>query len=136
MQDCFPILHKVCSFYYFRAALKRIAFNSKAKMCYLMRTKNIILPYPWTYGEVTLLFIKWMTLQGYNNTEVLLFPLQIWKQSYQPKCSDQFGVNKQDTDCFEHLHKGNTKPSVNVSVLHAWIFLMISGFLWFLQRGV
>ena len=77
-------------------------------------------PYSWTYGEVTPLFIKWMTSQAYNNN-VLLFPLQIWKQPHRIKCSDQFRVNKRDTDCFEHLHEENTKPSVNVSVSHAWI---------------
>ena len=32
---------------------------------------------------------------------------------------DQFRVNKQDADCFEHLHEENTKPLVNVSVSHA-----------------
>ena len=29
------------------------------------------------------------------------------------KCSDQFRVNKRDTDCFEHLQEENTKRSVN-----------------------
>ena len=33
--------------------------------------------------------------------------------------SDQFTVNKRDADCFEHLHEGNTKTSVNISVSHA-----------------
>ena len=73
-------------------------------------------PYSWTYDEVTPLFIKWMTSQAYNNNDVLLFPQQIWKQPHQIKCSDQFRVNKQDTDCFEYLREENTKPSVNISV--------------------
>ena len=37
----FPILRKVCFLHYFRAALKRLAFNSSAITCYLMKTKNI-----------------------------------------------------------------------------------------------
>ena len=57
-----------------------------------------------------------MTSQAYNNYDVLLFPLQIWKQPHWIKCSDQFRVYKQDTDCFEHLYKENTKPFVNVKV--------------------
>ena len=60
-----------------------------------------------------------MTSQAYNNNNVLLFPLQISKSPSQIKCSDQFTVNKRDTDWFEHLHEENTKPSVNVSVSHA-----------------
>ena len=81
-----------------------------------------------------------MTSQAYNNNEVLLIPLQIWNQPHQVKCSDQFRVNKGDTDCFEHLHEENSKPSVSVSASHAWFFLLTSygfyGFylLWFLQR--
>ena len=58
-----------------------------------------------------------MTSQAYNNNDIL-FPLQILKQTHQIKCCVQFRVNKQDTDCFEHPHKENTKPSVNVSVSH------------------
>ena len=58
-----------------------------------------------------------MTSQACNN--VLLFPLQIWKQPHRIKCSDQFTVNKRDTGCSEHLHGRNTKTSVNESVLHA-----------------
>ena len=76
-----------------------------------------------------------MTSQAYNNNDVLLFPLQILKQPHIIKYSDHFKVNKRDIDCFEHLHEENTKLSVNVSVSHAWIFLIASGFLWFLQRG-
>ena len=63
-----------------------------------------------------------MTLQAYNNN-VLLFPLQIWKKPHRKKCSDQFRVNKQNTDCFEHLREENTKLSVNVSASYAWIFV-------------
>ena len=58
-----------------------------------------------------------MTSQAYNN-DILLFPLEVWKQPHRIKCSDQFRVKKQDTDCLEHLHKKNAKPSVNVSVSH------------------
>ena len=32
-----------------------------------------------TYGEIILLLIKWMTSKVYNNNDVLLFPIQIWK---------------------------------------------------------
>ena len=64
----------------------------------------------------------------------LLFPLQIWKQWRLIKCSDQIRVNKRDTHCFEHLQEENTKPSVNVSVSHSWIFLSPSGFYCF-YRG-
>ena len=60
-----------------------------------------------------------MTSQAYNNNDVLLFPLQIWKQPQQIKCSDQFTVHKWDISSFEHLHEENTKPLVNVSVLPA-----------------
>ena len=70
-----------------------------------------------------------MASQAYNNNNVWLFSLQIWKQPHRIKCSDQFKVNKRDTDCFEHLHDENTKPSVNVSVAQAWIFLSTSSFL-------
>ena len=83
---------------------------------------------------MTHLFIKWITSQAYINNDVLLFPLQIWKQPHQIKCSDRFRVTKRDTDCFEHLHEENTKPSVNVSVSHAWIFLSTSVFYGF-YRG-
>ena len=92
-----------------------------------------ISPYFWTYREITPLFVKYMTLQAYNNN-VLLFPLQIWKQPHQIKCFDQFSVSKRFTYCFEHLHKENTKLSVKVSASHAWIFLSTLGFLWFLER--
>ena len=75
-----------------------------------------------------------MISQANKNNDVLLFSVQTWKQPHRIKCSDQFWVNKQDTDCFEHLHEENTKLSVNVNVSHAWIFLSTSGILWFLQR--
>ena len=76
-----------------------------------------------------------MTSQVCNNNDLYLFPLQIWKQPLQINCSDQFRVNKRDTECFEILHEENTKPSVNISVSHAWSFFSTSGFLCFLQRG-
>ena len=75
-----------------------------------------------------------MISRAYNNNDELLFPLQIWKQPHRIKCSEQLRVNKRDTDCFEHLHEENTKPLVNVSVLHAWIFLSTSGFLRFYRE--
>ena len=63
-------------------------------------------------------FIKWMTSQAYNN-DLLLFPLEIWKQ---PPPNKFFRlVIKRETECFEHLKGENTKPSVNV-VSHAWFF--------------
>ena len=68
-----------------------------------------------------------MASQAYSN-DVLLFSLQIWKQLQRIKCSDQNIVNKRDTDCFEHLHEENMKPSVSVSVSHAGIFLSTPGF--------
>ena len=116
-QNYFSILCKACVLYYFSATLKRLAFNSSTIMCYVMKTKNIklqkystlLLNVPWSPT-----FLYQMTSQAYNNN-VLLFPLQIWKQPHRIKCSDQFRVNKRDTDCFEHLHEENTKPSVNVS---------------------
>ena len=37
----FPLLSKACLLYYFRAALKRLIFNSSAIMCYVMKTENI-----------------------------------------------------------------------------------------------
>ena len=89
--------------------------------------------YSWTYDEVTPFFIKWTTSQAYNNDDVLLFLLQIWKQPHRIKRSDQFRVNEQYTNCFEHLHEENTKPLVSVAVSYAWIFLSNSGFLWFLR---
>ena len=58
-----------------------------------------------------------MTSEAYSNNDTLLFPLQIWKQPHRIKCSEQFRVNKQDTDCFEHLHEENTKLTVNVFLL-------------------
>ena len=43
-----------------------------------------------------------------------MFPLQ----PHWINCSDQFRVNKRDTDGFENPHKESTKPLVNVSVSH------------------
>ena len=85
-------------------------------------TSKVFIPSPEHQGWNHTLFIKWMTLQAYNNN-VLLFPLQMWKKPHRIKCSDQFRVDKQDTDCLEHLHEENTKFSVNVSVSYAWIFV-------------
>ena len=59
-----------------------------------------------------------MTSQAYNKNEVL-FSLQLSKQPHRIKCSDQFIVNKRDTEYFEHLHEKNTKPSANVSFSQA-----------------
>ena len=122
---------KACFLNYFTAALKRLTDNSSAIMCYIMKTENIIKSIPpcsWKYGEITPLFIKWMTSQAYNNNDALLFSLQIWKQPHRITCFDQFRVNKRDTDYFEDQHEENAKLSVNVSVSHAWIFLSTSGF--------
>ena len=59
-----------------------------------------------------------MVSQAYNNNDILLFTQQIWKQPHRIKCSDQFRVNKQGTDFFEHPHEEITKLSVNVNVSH------------------
>ena len=123
---------KACLLYCFRAALKRLIFTSSAIMCYVMKREDLKVFYP--TPEHTPLFIKWMTSQACNNINVLLLPLQIWKQPHRIKYSYQFRVNKRNTDCFEHLHEENTKLSVNVTVSYAWIFLSTTGFLWFLQR--
>ena len=42
----------------------------------------------------------------------------MWKQPHRIKCSDQFRVNKRDTDRYDNPHEEDTKPSVNVSVSH------------------
>ena len=76
------------------------------------------------YGEVTPLFIKWMTSQTYNNNDVLLFPLQIWKQPHRIKHSDQFRVNKRDTNCFEHLYVGKYKALNQFKCLACLNFLI------------
>ena len=75
-----------------------------------------------------------MTSQTYNNKDVLLFPLQIRKQPHRIKCSDQFRVNKQHTDCFEHLYEKNTKPSANVQVSCMLIFLINLRFFYVFYR--
>ena len=59
-----------------------------------------------------------MTSQAYNKNEVF-FSLQLSKQPHRIKCSDQFIVNKRDTEYFEHLHEKYLKPSGNVSVSQA-----------------
>ena len=102
--------------------IESFQFNSSAIMCYVMKTKYIKLYTVKSHPSVT--------SQTYSNNDVLLFPLQCWKQPPQIKCSDQFKINKRDTGCFEHLHE------VNASVSHVWIFSWTSGFLLFLQRGV
>ena len=63
-----------------------------------------------------------MTSQAYNNNDVLLLPLQIWKQPHRIKCSNQFRVNKRDTDCFEYMCEENTKTSVDVKVSRMFEF--------------
>ena len=70
----------MCFLYYFKAALKKadIQFKHNNVLC----NED---GYSWTYGEITPLFIKWMTSQAYNNNDVLLFPLQIWKKTLQNK---------------------------------------------------
>ena len=40
-QDYFSILRKAYFLYYFRAALKKLAFNSSAIMCYVIKTENV-----------------------------------------------------------------------------------------------
>ena len=121
----FPTLCKACYLYYFSAALKRLAFSSSAIMFYVMKAKSIKLwkvlhPTPEHNPEqITHLFTKRMTSQAYNNNDVLLFPLQIWKQPHR------------DADCFEHLHEKNAKLFVNVSVSHARPQIS----LWFSQKG-
>ena len=46
-QYYFFVLRQVCFLYYFKAALKRLAFNSSAIMCYVMKKRKIIL---WKYS--------------------------------------------------------------------------------------
>ena len=89
-----------------------------------MKTKNIKLsPYSWTYGKITHLFIKWMISQAYNNNDVLLFPLQIWKQPHQNKVFWPVQLMKKILTVFEHLHEDNTKPLVNESVSHTGLLI-------------
>ena len=112
--------------------LKRLAFNSGAVIPYVKKTKNIKL---WEYStlpynEATPLLIKLMTSRACNNN-LLLFPLDIWNK---PLNKVFWPVNKQNTNCFEHLYEENTDPSVNVSVSHAWIFLLRFVWLWQSER--
>ena len=51
-------------------------------------------------------------------------------------CSDQFRVNKQDTDCFEHLYEEDTKPSVNRSASHLNLIIDPRFFMFFYRREV
>ena len=50
--------------------------------------------------------------------------------------SDQFRVNKQDTDCFEHLYEEDTKPSVNTSVSHLNLIIDPRFFMFFYRGEV
>ena len=50
--------------------------------------------------------------------------------------SDQFRVNKQDTDCFEHLYEEDTKPSVNRSASHLNLIIDPRFFMFFYRREV
>ena len=79
-QNYFPILPKACFLYYFRAASERLAFNSSAIMCYVIKTENIKLYKYFTVllntSEITPLFIKWTAAQKYSNNDVLLIPLK------------------------------------------------------------
>ena len=92
---------------------------------------KIIFPYAQSPTvEVTPLFIKWMTSQAYSS-----IPLQIWKQPNRIKCSDQFKVNKRDTDCFEHLYVKNTNLLVNVNVSRCQNFLIDLRFFMIFTEG-
>ena len=77
-QAYLPVLRKVGFLYYFKAVLKRLAFNSNTTISYvrlkILNFKNIP-PYPGTYGEVTPLLVELMTSQRDNN--VLLCALYI-----------------------------------------------------------
>ena len=133
-QDYFLVLRKACFLYYFGALLK--GWHSIQAQCVTWWRRRILnfksfSPFSWTYGEMTPLFIKWMTSQAYNNDDALLLPLQIWNQPHRIKSSDRFTVNTRDIECFEHLHGENTKPSVNVKCLAC----STSSFWWFLQKG-
>ena len=125
-QDYFPILRKACFLYHFRAALKRVTFNVTLWRWRILSFKSIPSCF-WTYGEITPLFIKWMTSQVYNNNGALLFPLQIWKKPHWIKCPDQFRVNKRGSDCFEHIYEKDTKPSVNVKMPRRFFMVFTEG---------
>ena len=76
-----------------------------------------------------------MTSQAHNINDLLFFPLQIWKQPDQIKCSDLLRVNKWDADCFEYLQEENTKLSVNATFSNAWIFYYSQLFNDFTEEG-
>ena len=50
-------------------------------------------------------------------------------------CSNQFRVNKQDTDCFEHLFEENMKPLLNVKVPRMFEFSYRRPVFYGLYRG-
>ena len=103
-----------------------------------MKTKNIksIPSYSWKYDEVTTLFIKWMTSQAYINDDILLFPLQIWKQPHWIKCSDQFRV-KTRYWLFWASTQGKYKALGQCKCLaYAWIFLSNQNFYGFYRGEV
>ena len=98
-------------------------YSTSAITCFVMKTKNIQLK---KYSTL-LLNIRRSQMHVYQNkwlhrhTVIMMYYCfhYIWKQPLQIKHSDQFRVNKRDTDCSEHLHEENTEPLLNVSVLHA-----------------
>ena len=78
-----------------------------------------------------------MTSQRDNNNDWLSFPQKTWKKlHWMFFCSDQFRVNKQDTDCFEHLYEEDTKPSVNRSASHLNLIIDPRFFMFFYRREV
>ena len=111
----FPFEYSTEASLILQSCFKKADIQFKRNNVIRLRILNFktIPPYSWTYGEVTPLLIKVIT------SLVLLFPLYIWKQTVWINCSDQL-INE---ILFEHLHEENTKPSINLSVLHAWIFL-------------
>ena len=64
--------------------------------------------------------------KAYNNNDLLLLPLQIWKEPHWIKCPDQFTINKRDNDCFEHLHEENTKLSVLNLLIDLRVFMVLT----------
>ena len=78
-----------------------------------------------------------MTSQRDNNNDWLSFPQKTWKKlHWMFFYSDQFRVNKQDTDCFEHLYEEDTKPSVNRSASHLNLIIDPRFFMFFYRREV
>ena len=56
-------------------------------------------------------------------------------ESNRKKCSDQFKVNKRDTDYFEHLYEESAKPMVNVKCLACLNFLIDLSFFMVFSEG-